>query len=319
METNLENSKNYELKYNGKGDELFGIIIVNWLLSVLTLGFYYPWAKAKQLKYLYGSTSLNADRFAFTGTGKEMFKGFIKAILIFVVIYGATFFCIQIGKPFVGILILYAGILALLPFAIHGSYKYRMSRTTWRNIRFGYKGNRKEFVLLFFKGLLFTILTFGIYGAWFAISIRKYIGKNIGLGSLKFNYEANGLDYFLMNLKGYLLTIFTLGIYMFWWQKNMFNFYINNLSGSKGEDEKIEFNSTATGGGIAKLMIVNLLIVIVTLGFGAAWAITRTMNYFLNNIQISGNVNLDSLDQTEANYTDATSEDISDFLDLEII
>ncbi|PJJ10247.1 uncharacterized protein DUF898 [Flavobacterium sp. 1] len=92
MEETLKTPTNYQLEFNGKGSEFFSVIIVNWLLTVLTLGFYYPWAKARKLQFLYGETSLNGDSFSFHGTGKEMFKGFIKVLLIIAIIY-SLFFC----------------------------------------------------------------------------------------------------------------------------------------------------------------------------------------------------------------------------------
>ena len=33
------------IEFNGHGEELFGILVKNFLLNVLTLGIYYPWAK----------------------------------------------------------------------------------------------------------------------------------------------------------------------------------------------------------------------------------------------------------------------------------
>ena len=86
METSSSYQQPFKLDFHGKGSEFFGIIIVNWLLTVITLGFYYPWAKAKQLKYLYSATSFNNDRFQFSGTGNEMFIGFIKTLLIMIVL-----------------------------------------------------------------------------------------------------------------------------------------------------------------------------------------------------------------------------------------
>jgi len=80
------------LTYHGDGKSLFKIYIVNVLLSVITLGVYYPWAKAKLLAYHYSETELENSRFAFLGTGKEIFKGFVKALLIFAVWYGGLFY-----------------------------------------------------------------------------------------------------------------------------------------------------------------------------------------------------------------------------------
>ena len=318
MENNLSTKQDYKLNYSGKGSELFGIIVINWLLTVITLGFYYPWAKAKVLQYVYGSSSLNNDAFSFHGTGKEMFKGFIKAMLIFITLYAILFLFIHLQMPVVGLLVFYVLILAFIPLAIHGSYRYRMSRTSWRGIRFGYRGDRNEFIALFFKNLLFTILTLGIYGAWMTINIRKYVLSNIRFGNIKFKYVGDGGDYFLLNLKGYFLTIFTLGIYSFWWQRDIFEYFVNNLS-LENNDQKIKLKSIATGGDFFSLIFVNMLIILFTLGLGYAWAMTRTLEFVANKIQLEGDIDLNTIAQTEENYKDATGEDMSDMLDLVFI
>ncbi|MBL4710405.1 MAG: DUF898 domain-containing protein [Flavobacteriales bacterium] len=307
-----------QLEFKGKGGEYFGIVVVNWLLTLVTLGFYYPWAKAKQLKYLYGETSLRNDPFAFHGTGKEMFVGFIKAIVVFGLLYGLFFLFIYLGMPSIAILVLYAGLIAILPIAIHGSYRYRMSRTSWRGIRFGYRGNRVEFTKKFFKWVFFTIITFGFYGAWFAINVRNYVLSNIRFGNLKVQYKGNGGDFFVMNLIGYLLSIVTFGIYSFWWQKNLFAYYVDNLSVEDGE-RKIKLKSLATGGDFFALLIVNMLIIVFTFGLGYAWVVCRTMHFIFNKIELTGDIDLNRISQTEDKFTDATGEDIGDFLDLDLI
>src|SRR5206468_85943 len=136
-------------------------------------------------------------------------------------------------------------------------------------IRFGYTGERGKFVGLFFKGVLLTIATLGIYGAWFNMSIRRYIFSNIKIGNAQFTYTGEGADYFWMNIKGYFLTLLTFGIYSFWWQKEQFEFFVNNLRIEQGEDA-VFFYSKATGGKFAGLMIGNLLILVFTLGLGYA-------------------------------------------------
>lgn len=318
MENTLESRSTHKLEFKGNGKDFFGVVIVNWFLTIITLGIYYPWAKAKQLQFLYGATSLKGDSFSFHGTGKEMFKGFIKAIFIFLVLYGLLFLFLYLKFPLVGLLLFYLGFLAILPLAIHGSYRYRMSRTSWRGIRFGYRGEKKELATNFFKWIFLTVITFGIYGSWMSINLRKYLLGNVRFGNIEFDYDGDGGDYFVLNLKGYFLTIFTLGIYLFWWQKDLFEYYIDNLSLNK-DGKEIALNSTVTGGGFFKLGIVNLLIIIFTLGLGYAWVVTRTLQYIFNNIELEGNIDLDSIQQTEENFKDATGEDISDFLDLDFV
>lgn len=318
MENINPGANNYRLSYIGKGSEYFGIVIVNWLLTIITIGIYYPWAKAAQLKYLYGSTALNDDRFSFHGTGKEMFKGFIKAILIFIVIYGLVFLFIYLEMPVVAILVFYFLFLAIIPLAIHGSYRYRMSRTSWRGIRFSYKGKKKYLILNFFKWTFFSIITLGIYGAWMSINLRKYIMGNVRFGDMEFEYNGEGGDYFWLIFKGYLLTIITLGVYMFWWQSDLFAYYIDNLR-LKKEGKQIRMNSRATGSDFFVLMIVNFLIIVFTLGIGYAWVVTRSMKFFAEKIELTGDIDLNDIKQAELTSADATGEDITDMLDVDFI
>ncbi len=319
IDSSSSKTKNYKLDFLGKGGDFFGILIINWLLTIVTLGFYYPWAKAKRLEYLYNATTLNENSFEFHGTGKEMFKGFIKAIAIFGVLYAILIgFTLVLKMPIVGVVVFYLAFLAILPIAIHGSYKYRMSRSSWRGIRFGYRGDRNELIQNFLKWIGLTIITFGIYGAWLAINLRNYLIGNIKFGDIKFKYNGDGGDYFILNLKGYFLSIITLGIYIFWWQKDLFEYYINNISLNK-EGDKIELESTVTGGGLFKLTIVNLLMIIFTLGLGAAWVEIRTAKYLISNIYLKGTIDLDSISQTEENYKDATGDDIQDMLDMNFV
>ncbi len=315
---NTGQEQSYRLQFFGKGSEFFSIIIINWLLTLITLGFYYPWARAKRLKYTFGQTALNDERFNFAGTGKEMFRGFIKVILFYIAVMGIYILIgVIIKLPVVAALFLLVALFAIYPLAIHGSFRYRMSRTSYRGIRFGYRGNRTEFVKNFIKWTLLTIVTFGIYGGWMAMNIRRYTHQNIRYGNMEFSNNCNGTDWFVLNLKGYLLTLITLGIYSFWWQRDIFNYYIDNMSMQKDE-QKIQCHSTATGGGFFKLLVGNLFLVIFTLGFGTAWAEMRTQRFIWNNIKMEGNINLDEIHQTEEEYTDAFGEDAMDFFEIDL-
>jgi uncharacterized membrane protein YjgN (DUF898 family) len=310
--------KNYKLEFKGEGTEFFGLVIVNWLLTVVTLGIYYPWAKVKKMKYLFESTYFNGTSFQFHGTGKEMFKGFIKAILIFASIYGLLLLFIYLDMAIIGAVLFYLIFLAILPIAIHGSYKYRMSRTSWRGIRFGYTGDRKELCVNFIKWLGLTIVTFGVYGSWFIVNLRSFIFGNIKFGDIDMQYKGRGSEYFLINLKGYFLSILTLGIYMFWWQKELFEYFINNVSLHK-EEKSIKLKSTVEAGDLFILCLVNVIMLIFSLGLAYAWVEMRTMKYLFSNIQMTGDIDLDAITQKQENYKDATGEDIEDMLDMDFV
>ncbi len=311
------------ISFKGDGGTYFGILIVNMLLTIVTLGFYYPWAKAKRLQYLYSSTEMDGSRFAWSGTGKEMFKGFLKVVGFVVAFYVIGFIIGKLQLIWVGIVftvVTYLAILfVLIPYAMHGANRYHWSRTSWRAIRFGYRGNRTEFMQLWAKELLLTLVTAGIYGSWMTMNVRNYVLRNMRFGSGEFFYDGDGWEYFKLNLKGYLLTLFTLGIYMFWWQADIFRYYIDNLRLSNGSNKVLECRSTATGGEFAGLLIVNMLLFFFTLGIAYAWIQVRTMEFILNHIEIQGDLQLAELEQTEEEYKNATGEDLADMLDLSII
>jgi uncharacterized membrane protein YjgN (DUF898 family) len=309
------------LKFNGSGGALFGILIVNFLLTVITLGLYYPWAKAKRMKYMYAETELDGSRFTFHGTGPEMFKGFIKAIGILILIYAVFFMSILSGNAvlrIVGVLFFIFVIFLIGPLAIHGSMKYRMSRTSWRSIHFGYRGDRKELVIMYLKGIFLTIITLYIYLAWFACHLRRFIIGNIRFGSIGFKYVGKGGDLFVMNLKGFFLSILTLGIYSFWWFRDMMKFYVDNIKIVKNDTEyNIKFNGSA--GDIFILFLINYFLVIITLGIAIPWVMVRNVKFIYENSMIDGEFDTSNIQQTEADYKDATGEDMLDMLDLNII
>ena len=315
---NLENNceQSYNLQFLGSGKEWFKIIIINWLLTVLTLGIYYPWARAKSLRYIYGKTVLNNEHFHFSGTGKEMFRGFIKVILGYVLLL-IVFFFLNLINPILAVILLYLAILFFIPFAIHGSFKYKMSRTSYRGIRFGYRGDRKEFILNFIKWIFLTIITLGIYSFWMDMQVRKYTHENIRYGDVEFTNTSKGGDWLGVVLIGYFASVFSLGIYFFWWQKDIFEYYINNIGMKKG-DQIVKCRSTATGGGFFKLIMGNLLIIIFSFGLGIAWADMRIQKFIFDHIKMEGDINFTEISQTEEEYKDAFGEDAMDFFEIEI-
>lgn len=304
------------LQFKGKGGDLFVVLIVNWLLTMITFGIYYPWAKARRLAWYYENTEMDAHPFHFHGTGKEMFKGFIKAVAILAVIIGSFVALNALRMPLLAMVCYLGGLLAFIPLVIHGTYRYRLSRSSWRGIHFGYRGQLKELYSLCLRDGLLTMITLGIYGSWFAMNLRNYILGHVRYGSSTFHYRGEGLEYFVLNLKGWFLTLITLGIYGFWWQKDLFEYYVNNLSWNFADGKRIQFKSTATGGGFFGLLLGNVLLIVFTLGIGFAWAQVRMARYIMNNVEFQGDADLNAVVQTEAEHKDALADDLGDMMDI---
>jgi len=202
--------------------------------------------------------------------------------------------------------------------AVHGMMRYRTSRTSWRGIHMGYRGELSEMFKVFYMNLFLTIVTFGVYGAWFTTNLRKEIFGNMRFGNATFSYTGEGGELLMLHIKGYFLSVFTLGIYAFWYAKDLVNFYINNIL-IEQEGKYSRLDSELTGWDCMKLTIVNLLIMICTLGLGYSWVVTRTMHLIISKSEIIGNFNPDELEQTEAEYKNATYEDMADILDVGLV
>lgn len=308
--------KRYQMNFLGQWKEFFGIFVVNWLFTILTFGLYYPFSRAKTMQYLYGETSFEGSRLYFSGTGKEMFKGFIIALSIFIVL-NLLFFLSSYNDFYLGMLFVYMGYVLLVPIAIHGSMRYRMSRTSWRGIRFGYRGDRMTLLKKFIGWALLTLVTFGIYWSWLTINTRTYVVNNTRFGDAKFKFTGNGADFFLINFTGYILTFLTLGVYYVWWRRNIINYHIEHMSLHKG-DKKMLMRFKGTGSELFPVLLGNLLIIIFTLGFGYPIAIIREMNFVFKHLDMRGTLEFSEIEQTEDNFKNAAGEDIGDMLDINI-
>ncbi|MBC7450353.1 MAG: DUF898 domain-containing protein [Cytophagales bacterium] len=316
----MSQKKYATLTSHAQASKLFGILLVNLVLTIVTLGIYHPWAKAKLLQYFYSETEFQGNRFVFHGTGNEMFKAYIKIYVFFSLM---IFSLITLGLLknealiIVGLIIFYLTIFCLIPYAIHSFLRYRLSRSSWRGIHMGYRGELSALYKIFIKGILLCILTFGVYAPWMVVSLRSYIIKNIRFGSLMFEFNAKGGDLFLLHFIGYLLSVITFGIYIPWYIASILNFEIENTNVIQNE-QRFPVKSTIEGGDMFGLKIVNFFILVFTLGLGMPWVVIRNLNYHLTNIHFSTKIDMDALVQSEENYKDATGEDLSDTLDLSI-
>jgi uncharacterized membrane protein YjgN (DUF898 family) len=70
-------------EFTGSGTEYFKIWIVNTLLTIVTFGIYYPWAKVRNNRYLYANSMVENKNFEYHATGKQLLFGYLLAISIF--------------------------------------------------------------------------------------------------------------------------------------------------------------------------------------------------------------------------------------------
>ncbi len=65
------------IEFGASGSEYFRIWIVNLLLTLVTVGLYYPWARVRKLRYFYGNTRVAGHAFDFHGNPWRMLRGYL--------------------------------------------------------------------------------------------------------------------------------------------------------------------------------------------------------------------------------------------------
>ena len=251
-----------------------------------------------------------------------MFKGFIKIYLIMILLYGMLIFGALSQNEMVTFSIFgifYLFLILMIPFAIHGSARYKSSRSSWKGIHFKYLGDRMELFWIYMKGMLLAIFTLGIYSAWFSVDVRKYLFSHLRFGNLSFDFKGTGDRLFWINLKFILLFYLTLGIYSFWYYKELLNFYTENTEITQ-DGKKVKFSFNAQVGDFFELMIVNGLIVLFTFGIGLPWVKVRTLKFMFRFLEIEEGLDTNSIQQVSYDdYSDTSGDDFLDFLDVDLV
>jgi uncharacterized membrane protein YjgN (DUF898 family) len=302
------------LTFHGVGGSLFGIHVVNVFLTIVTLGIYYFWGKARVRRYLWSQTAIAGDRFAFHGTGREMLIGFLKAMLVFAVpLVGLGI--VQNSPSVWGIVRMLAYLLAYVivavfyPLAIVGARRYRLSRSSWRGIRFSFRGSVKEFIKLFVLNSIITSVTLGLWYPIFDTKRYEFLTSNSWFGNRRFGFDGSHYRLLKSFLLALVLTPFTLGLCWFWYVAKKRRFFWGHTTFGASR-----YQYTATGGAILLLVLLNLIIVLGTLGLGWPWAKVRSARFLARNLTLVGPLELERIEQ-DAQAASATGEGLAGLLD----
>lgn len=136
------------IRFVGSGSEYFRIWITNLLLTLLTVGLYFPFAKVRRLRYFYGCTEVGGHALAFHGDPWKMFRGFVLAVAL-IGAYGVA----ERVSPLAA-LVAFVVLAALWPALWHASLRFRLANTGWRGLRMAFTGARGGAYAALLPGLL---------------------------------------------------------------------------------------------------------------------------------------------------------------------
>ena len=216
--------------YQGRAGEVAGIAVTNGLLALVTLGFYRFWGKTRLRRYLWGRVGFDGDAFEYTGTGKELFIGFLVAIAILIplVILSAavefvfpTNLAVLAVRDFVqGLLILF-----LMQFAIYRARRYRLTRTQWRGIRAGQSGKAVNYALSAMLWYFLVGITFGLAYPAMRTALQRYRTDHTWLGTEHFFFQGRAGLLFWRWFLAWLLLVPTLGLSYAWYRTVEFRYF----------------------------------------------------------------------------------------------
>lgn len=162
----------HTIHFTGSGSEYFRIWVVNLLLTLVTLGLYYPWAKARKLRYFYGNTFVIGHPLGFHGNPRQMLRGFLLVSLL-MVLYGVAGRVSPVSGAVAGLIL-----AALWPALLRSSLQFRLSQTSWRGLRFHFTGSLKSAYMVFLSPMLIGVGVMMLSGILMAFLPRD-VGKTV--------------------------------------------------------------------------------------------------------------------------------------------
>ncbi len=297
-----------------EGLPLLVLYLKTILLSILTLGVYSFWGRTQIRRFLHNEILAGDDRFEWHGTPVELLLGWLKAMAVLAVFYAGFFLATMSGSEAwkVGaVLFIYLGVFALLPFIIVGAFRYKLSRTSLRGIRFSSTARVGEFAKLYFKCLFFTLITLGFYSPWLLNHIAGYLRRSARYGDQPFHYDGDGKDLFGAYLAMLFLLLPTLYTMTFWYMaRQERHFWQHTTFGAA------RFDCRLRGRQLLWLTFSNIVLVICTLGIGYPWALIRQMRLQCETLSLYGAIDLSAVRQLVAPAT-ATGEALGQVLEVD--
>ena len=126
-----------EIRFTGSGSEYFRIWIVNLLLTLVTASLYWPFAKARRIRYFYANTLVDGHALAFHGDPWKMFRGHVLLLVLSGVYSAAGHF-----SP-IAALVAFVLMAVIWPALWRAGMQFRLGNTSWRGMRFGFSGSLK--------------------------------------------------------------------------------------------------------------------------------------------------------------------------------
>jgi uncharacterized membrane protein YjgN (DUF898 family) len=172
------------LRFTASGSEYFRIWIVNLLLTVVTLGIYWPFAKARKLRYFHENTLVGDSPLSFHGDPKRMLRGYLLMAVL-----GGVYTVLNNTHP-VAAAVMVVLTLPLAPWFLWSALRFRVANTGWRGLRLQFDGTLKQMYRLFVPIMLPAVVVAVVWAVLLATTgdaesraINGLVGGSVALVS----------------------------------------------------------------------------------------------------------------------------------------
>jgi uncharacterized membrane protein YjgN (DUF898 family) len=324
--------------FTGTGREYFPIWAVNLVLTVITLGLYSPWAKVRRTRWFYRHTRIAGSGFDYHGSPLAIFKGRLVALGL-LGLYTLTGYVTTTTALVILVLLAVA-----LPWLLAQSLRFRLANTSWRGIRFAFRGSTADAYGVF---LLWPIAAFGtlfaLYPMW-KHRLRRYQLGHAAFGTARSSCEVTTgafyAAYVQMAVLGVVLIMFagaitgglsvavspTTGIVFL---LSAYALVVVGLGGFLAATlDAATWQSTFIGSHrvfvrvkgrtLAGLQLRNILLTVLTLGLYRPFAQVRVAEYYASCMELAPGQPIEQIEAVNTPSATATGDAAMEFFDLDV-
>lgn len=200
----------HKLEYDGTIGALYWIFIKNLLLNIVTLSIYRFWGKTNLRRYAWSHTSLQGQRFEYTGRGGELFVGFLIVVAFYTVaaiLLNVAILSVGEVAQVIGQFVALALIVYFIFVAQYAAQNYRLTRTLWSGIRGGMTGSAWRYGVKAFVFMLLNAFTLNLAAPWTTLRLAEDRFNHSYFGNAKASLQASAGQLYLTFLLGFLFTI----------------------------------------------------------------------------------------------------------------
>lgn len=330
--------------FSGRGSEYFRIWIVNLLLSIVTLGIYSAWAKVRRLRYFYDNTSVAGASFDYHGNPVAILKGRILAVVLIVAYQIAGYINILLG------LIAALALMLASPWLIWRSLQFKLYNTSYRGIRFGFRGSFGGAFKNFLLWPMMSGFSLGLLMPMAAQRFKRFQHNEARFGATHFSFHGSvGAFYlaFAAGIGGWIAgsvlivvgfggvalfqsvqsgagSIAAFGLMLFAlyaWSFLIIPLWITLLQNLVWNNTRLgehRFESRMRWGRTAIILLTNVLGIAFTLGLFTPFAQIRMMRYRIESVTLLPAGSLDDFIASSESPGSATGEGLGDLLDFDL-